>query len=76
MTEWFRGVNEETIGRLVSFSVENAGTIGDLGVFNWVNVGTIEVLGALRVLKLGIIGAVVSCGVYTEGGGILVAFCV
>lgn len=69
-------MNEETIGLLVLFSGENGGTIGVL-VFNGVNVGTIEVLGAVRVLKLGIIGEpVVSWGVYTEDGGIPVAFCV
>lgn len=61
----------------LGFSVENAGTIGELGVFNGVNVDTIEVLGALRALKVGIIcELVVSCGAYTEGGKILVAFCV
>lgn len=41
------------------------------------NVGTIEVLGALSALKVGIIGEFVgSCGIYTEGGGILEVFCV
>lgn len=45
-------------------------------VLNVVKVGTIEVLGAVKVVKLGIKGVpIVSCGAYTEDGGILVAFC-
>lgn len=43
--EGFRGVNEDTIGRLWSFS---GGNVGANGVFNGVNEETMEVLGALR----------------------------